>query len=644
MTEQLYGYRGKILRVDLTEGTTRVENPSPAIYRRYLGGTGLGVYYLLNELPPGTDPLARENVLIFMTSPTTGCKISGQGRHTAVTKSPLTGGLADSQCGGFWGAELKFAGWDGIIITERAEKPIYLEITDDEVLFHSAGELTGKSTGEAQDILQERHPKYRVLQCGPAGENLVRYANVSADLKNFHGRGGIGAVMGSKNLRALAVRGSDRRVEPADPEKLKDHSGWFARSVKDHPAISVHHELGTSKGIVPVSVAGMLPTYNFRDGSFDRVEQVGGEAMKEVIGDGTETCYACAVSCKRKVKGKRGDYEVTGKYGGPEYESLGLLGPNLGVDDIVAIGQSNELCNAYGLDTISSGATLSWAVECFEKDLLTLEDTGGIELTWNDPKTYHKLLGMIARREGFGDLLAEGSYRAGKSLGNGAEKYSMTSKKQEFPNHEPRGKWGVGLGYAVSPTGADHLQAAHDPWFDKPGDYSTEFNWVDLEDLSEIGVFEPVPTESLSAEKVRLFLYLQFIWGLHDVIDWCIFTTVPEFRAISLDRLTDIVRSVTGWRTSLFELLKAAERAWTMARAFNIREGLSASEDTLPDRMFEGLGTGALEGHGIDRREFEDAVATYYGMMGWDEKGIPRKEKLQELAVEWVWDHVNQVK
>ncbi len=642
MDQLHFGYWNRILRVDLSNQEWQVEEPGPEVYRRYIGGRSLALYFFLRETSPGLDPLGPENKLIFMTSPTTGAPISGQGRHTVLCKSPLTGGLADSQSGGWWGAELKFAGWDGIIVEGASAKPVYLLIEDQEVQVLSAEHLWGKTTGEVQNLLLEAHPgKVRVLQCGPAGEIRVRFSAITSDLRDFNARGGVGAVMGSKKLRAIVVKGSNRKIRLADPEGLKRISRWFAGSVKEHPAISLHHKLGTPKGVVPVSVQGILPTFNFQDGSFDEAEAVSGETMKREIGAGTETCYGCSVSCKRVVEGEKGGFRVTSQYGGPEYESLVAFGPGLGVDNIAAIAQCNERCNALGLDTISAGVTISWAVECFERGLLTEKDTGGITLQWNDPATYLKLLDLIGRREGFGNLLAEGSRRAAERIGGDSWKYAMQVKGQELPSHEPRGKWGVALGYAVSPTGADHLQAAHDPWFTKPGDYSKEFNWVDLEDLSPMGITEPVPAEDIGPAKVRLFVYLQYVWALHDVLDWCIFTTVPEFRAISLNQLVEVVRSVTGWRTSLFELLKAGERAVTMARAFNCREGLAAKDDRIPERFYEPMRGGTLQGHFIDREQFSAAIKLYYGMMGWDQHGVPTRAKLEELGVGWIADLVS---
>ncbi|MGL4650167.1 MAG: aldehyde ferredoxin oxidoreductase family protein, partial [Caldilineaceae bacterium] len=374
--QQHAGFWGRLLRVNLGTGHMAVEEIPARVFRLSMGGRNLALHTLLREVPAGADPLGPDNRLVFMTSIATGAPIAGQGRHTAAALSPLTGGLADSQCGGWWGAELKFAGFDGIVFEGQSPHPVYLLIENDQIALLPADELTGRETAEAQATLQARHgDKVRVLQCGPAGENGVRYANITADLRHFHGRGGLGAVMGSKRLRAIVVRGTHRKLKLANADGLKQISTWFARSIKGHPAISVHHELGTAKGIVPVSVAGILPTYNFQDGSFEGAEGISGETMRDLLNGETETCYACAVSCKRSVEGGDGRFKVTRTYGGPEYETIGLHGSNLGVDNIAAVAMANERCNALGLDTISAGATLSWAVECFERGLLTTADT-----------------------------------------------------------------------------------------------------------------------------------------------------------------------------------------------------------------------------------------------------------------------------
>lgn len=642
MEQRYAGFWGRILRVNLTSGQWRAEEVDPKLYRRYMGGRSMALHFLLGEMEAGVDPLGPENKLILMTSAVTGAPISGQGRHTAAAKSPLTGGLADSEGGGWWGAELKFAGWDGIILEGRSPEPVYLLIEDDQVRLLPAGPLWGKTTGEADAQLKEIHKGARVLQIGPAGENLCRMAALVGDLRHFNARGGLGAVMGSKQVKAVVVRGTHRPLKMADPETLAKIAQRFTRSVKVSPALSLHRDLGTPKGVVSLSVQGLLPGYNFQDGSFDGAKAVSGEAMKAEIGRNSDTCYSCSVACKRVVEGEKDGFEVHRNYGGPEYETVDSFGPQLGVGNITAVAQCNELCNAYGLDTISTGVTIAWACECFERGLLTTADTGGIAIRWNEPHTVVDLISKMAHREGFGDLLAEGSLRAARAIGRGTERYAMQVKGQEVPAHEPRGKWNMGLGYAVSPTGADHIQASHDVFWTKPGDYSEEATWVDLEDLSELGIIDPLPAEDLSPAKVRLFVYLQYVWALHNVLDWCIFTSVPEFRALSLNELVAIVKAVTGWRTSLFEVLKAGERSVTMARAFNIREGLTAADDTLPERFFEGQRHGTLAGHAIDREQFREALKLYYAMMGWDAEGVPTRAKLEELAVGWIWEKLSR--
>jgi aldehyde:ferredoxin oxidoreductase len=383
-----------------------------------------------------------------------------------------------------------------------------------------------------------------------------------------------------------------------------------------------------------MSSEGMLPTRNFQDSSFEGAEGISGQEMKKVLGDSAGTCYACAVACKRRIKADP-EHGITGRTGGPEYETIASLGSALGIDDIHAVVKANELCNDYGLDTISTGMTIAWATECFERGLLTPEDSGGMELGWNRPGILIDLINKIACREGFGKLLALGSKKAAELIGRGTEEYAMQVKGQELPGHEPRPKWSVALGYAVSPTGADHLQAAHDPWFTKEGDPDREWGYVDLHDLGPLGLLDPVPAESLSPAKVRMFTYLQHVWGFHDVLDICIFVTAPEFRAIGLDKIPQLLSAATGWNTSLFEVMKVGERWVNLLRCYNLREGFSGRDDTLPKRMFEPIRKGTKAGTKIDPTEFQKALYMYYGMMGWDENGRPRHEKLEELAIGW---------
>jgi len=626
---------GKILKVDLSNEKIEIENPSEVFYRRYMGGRNWAAYHLLKENKPNIDPFNPENRVIFATSIITGVPIPGACRFTGATKSPLTGGYGEAEAGGWWGPELKFAGYDAVVISGKADRPVYLWIQDGEVEIRPAEHLWGKTTGKVERLIRKElgDDRIRVLQIGPAGEKLVRFAGVVNELRHFNGRTGIGAVMGSKNLRAIAVRGN-RKIKVNDPEKIRHLAKWFSQKMKQHPGMLWHRDLGTAKAVVPLSEMGMLPTRNFREGTIDAAEMISGERMKETIIVGEEGCYACPVKCKKKVK-IEGKHQVDPIYGSPEYETIGAFGPLCGIVDIKAIAKANELCNKYGIDTISTGAIIAFAMECYENGIITNKDTDGIDLKFGSAKAMLKLVEMIANRKGIGDILAEGSLRAAKKFGKGAEKFAIQVKGQECPLHEPRGKWGVGLGYAVSPTGADHLVAAHDPCFETEGDF--------LDQVRPLGILEPVNSLDLGPQKIRLFSYLQCAWSLYNVLDICIFVGVPEQSMFSFRNLVEIIEAATGWRTSVFELMKLGERSVNLTRIFNIREGFTSKEDTLPERFFQPLQKGPLEGKYIPKNEFIKALDLYYKMRGWSSDGIPQLHKLQELDIEWASPSVGGV-
>lgn len=631
----MLGYNGQILRVNLTTGSHRVENPDEYFYRRYAGGRNIGAYYLLRDLPKGVDPLSPDNLLIFAVSMLTGSMISGQSRSSAVGKSPLTGGWGEAEAGGFWPAEFKAAGYDALILEGKCTEPSYLWIKDGTVELRPASHVWGKETGEAQEILIEEvgEKRARVKQIGIAGENLVRYACIINDLSHFYGRSGLGAVMGSKLLRAIVVRGTSK-PDIADAQAMRDLTLDFNQSVKTHPALSVHQQLGTSKGVIPLNEAGMLPTKNFRGGTFEGAEGISGERMEETILVKNDTCYSCATRCKRVVAYDGPEFKIDPIYGGPEYETIGSFGSGCLIDDIKIVAKANELCNKYGMDTISCALTISCAMECFENGLMTSEDTDGIDLRFGNADAMLACVEKAARRDGFGDRLAEGSRRLAANIGGSAPDFAMEIKGQELPAHEPRGKWGVALGYALSPTGGDHLNAAHDPWFTVDADPETA--WVSLTDIRPLGITEPVPALYLGPEKVNLFTRLQDVWSLINVIDFCLFDMVPEFSKYSLDEIVQAVRAATGWNVSLTELLLWGQRGVTLARVFNVREGITSKEDTLPDRLFEPIESGVFEGTAIPRVDFEKAVKLYYQMRGWDKDGIPKPAALYALDLGWL--------
>lgn len=616
-------YNGKILHVDLTDGRSWVEEPDELVYRKYLGGGALSTYFMLRDIKPGVDPLGPENKLIFMTSVINGLPLSGANRYTAAAKSPLTGGFGEAEAGGFWGPELKRTGFDGIIVHGEAAQPVYLYIHDGECEIRDAGKYWGQLAGEVQDALEEDLDDKRicVLQCGPAGENKVLYAAIVNQLRHFHGRAGLGAVMGSKKLKAIVVRGRERIA----PESREDANGvlrWF-REHYDQESDGMHLH-GTAGGVENLDADGILPTNNFRNGSFEHAKAISGITMSNTILVNRGTCFSCNVACKREVEvPERG---VSAKYGGMEYEIIGALGSLCGVGDMAAVAEGSQWVNRYVMDGISTGVSIAFAMECYEAGILTKADTDGIELTWGNADAMIAMIHKIGKREGLGDILADGVMRAAERIGKGSEQFALHVKGQELPMHEPRGKVGVGLAYAVSPTGADHMEAPHDPDFEG-------FGVLD-NGMSEIGLIEPVDRLDLGPRKVHAFFYAQTVWSLYNSVGMCDFVGMP-IGALKLHALVNYVNAATGWDMSLWEMMKVGERANTLSRLYNLREGFSAADDNLPQRMFEPLQNGKLEGVAIDEEEFAEAMTLYYQMAGWGDNGVPTNAKLAELGLMW---------
>ncbi|MCD6539051.1 aldehyde ferredoxin oxidoreductase, partial [Candidatus Bathyarchaeota archaeon] len=417
----MFGYAGRILRVNLTDDKIRIESPDEKFYRRYMGGWGFIAYYLLRELESGVEPLSPVNKLIVALGPITGVPIAGSGRNAVGGKSPLTGGFGASEGGGFFGAELKKAGFDCIIIEGRAEKPVYLWIHDGEAEIRDANHIWGMYIADSQRIIREelKDNLIRTMQIGPGGENLVRYACVINDLKHAAGRTGMGAVMGSKRLKAIAVRGHGE-VKVADPDKVRKLAEVMVdwASAKPRGAGGVDWGLGTGAWMTAHVLSGNLPTRNFRDGLFPNPEAISAQTIRDTILIRMDSCYACPIRCKKVVKVDE-PWKVDPEYGGPEYETLAALGSNCGIDNLKAICKANELCQKYTIDTIGAGATIAFAMECYENGILTKEDTGGLDLSFGNAEAMVKLVEMIGRREGIGDLLAEGTRRAAERIGRG---------------------------------------------------------------------------------------------------------------------------------------------------------------------------------------------------------------------------------
>ncbi len=619
-----FGHWGKALRVNLTTAEISEESLEEAFLRRYVGGWGFIAFTLLRELPRGIDPLSPENKLIFATGPFTGQPVAGGGRHMIGAKSPLTGGFAGSEAGGFFGAELKRAGWDMIIIEGKAERPVYLWIQDQKASLRPADKLWGLETHDVQELIRDElgDPRIRVAQCGLAGEHLVRISNIIHDANRAAGRTGLGAVMGSKNLRAVAVRGT-QRPPVADAERLQELARWFRDHYKETSS-AVFSTLGTMRMIRNNQMVGGLPTRNFQQGTFEGFEKISVETMQKTIVVGRDTCFGCPIRCKWHVAVDEPGRHVDPKYGGPEYETTCALGALCGIDDIKAIALGNQLCNAYGLDTIGTGVTIAFAMECFERGLLTLEDTGGIALTFGNAEAMLAMIEQIARREGLGQLLAEGSKRAAEQLGKDALRYAVQIKGQEVAMHDPRVKYGHGLGISVSPTGADHMHSVHD------SGYQTEAGIVDLKPL---GVYSPLPFDDLSTEKVHM-VRRAMIWRVtNNLLGTC------YFQAWTPQQTSELVRAATGWNTSVMELWLAAERVYDMARAFNAREGFGPEDDLIHPRFTKPLPEGPVAGKTFTMAEFRNALAKFYELMGWDaETGAPTRARLEDLDIGWVAD------
>ncbi|GMR10263.1 MAG: aldehyde ferredoxin oxidoreductase family protein [Anaerolineae bacterium] len=626
-----FGYHDRILHVDLTTGELSEENPGERFWRTYMGGSALGAYYLLKLTEPGIDPLGPENVLVLALSALTGAPISGQSRMTAVAKSPLTDAVGDSQTGGFFPAEMKFAGYDAVVIKGRSEAPVYLWLSNGETELRPAEHLWGRVTGEAEAAIREElgDDKIEIAQIGPAGEKLVRYAAIMNMSSRANGRTGMGAVMGSKNLKAVAVRGKDR-PELQDRKGLIELAKWGAANFEDSDVYGLGL-FGTAEVMNGQNKSGGQVTHNWDSGYFETAIELDGTTMSKTILKDRDTCYACTVRCKRVVEVKEGPYTADPQYGGPEYETLSTFGTYIGNDDLKAVAHTNQLCNMYGMDTVSCGATIAWAYNCFEDGLIDENVTGGLELRYGNVPAMVKLTEMIATREGFGDLLAEGSARAAQQIGNGTEGLVVAVKKQEVPAHMPQTKRSLALIYAVNPFGADHQSSEHDP------------SWRHYVDrMAEIGVTdEPQHPRVLNEEKVRFALKTQHAYSCLDTVNICQFVFGPAWHLYSMGQLAQAVRVITGWEVNVDELQRVGERRLNMLRAYNAREGIGRASDVLPKKLYRALEGGKSDGYFVTEEEVEQAKDWYYEMSGWDvQTGTPTREKLEELDLGWLADEL----
>jgi len=617
-----HGFTGKILHVDLTEGRHWVEEPDDAFYRKMMGGRALVAHYLLTLVPAGADPFGPENIFVMAPGIVTGSTFSGQGRNGFGAKSPLTGGLGSAEAGGYAGAELKRSGYDAVVVRGKAAKPSYIWIKDGAVEIRDGSAVWGLDVADAEKKIREEvgDRGARTTLIGPGGENLVRFACVVNDISHFAGRTGVGAVMGSKNLKGIAVKA--RGALPVNDKKPSlDLAKWMTENLD----LTWHfHDVGTAGGLRALSMAGGLPTFNFQEGSFDGNEKITGTTMRDTILIKRDTCYACAVRCKRVVQVEDTERGITVDpiYGGPEYESLSALGNNCGIDDLIALAKANERTAALGLDSISTGMVIAWAMEAFEKGLITKDDFG-VELNFGDADGMMAMVEAIGHRSNpLGDLLAEGAYRAAQKVGKGSMEFVHHVKGQEFPLHEPRIKHALGMGYMVSPTGADHMHNMHDtvgttegPFMNRMREYNPSLQTIQPHGFDEN----------------KLELHWSFTTWRH----FCDSVGLCHFLPYSPSQMVSVVNGMTGWDTDINEIFEVGRRTATLARIFNLREGLDSSTDVLPKRFYEPFrNDNSATGKPMDREETHAALKWHYKRNGWDENGVPTPETLSELGLD----------
>jgi aldehyde:ferredoxin oxidoreductase len=627
------GTWGKFLHVDLTSGKTWVETPPDEIYLKLVGGRALVAYLLLRDLPKNTDPLGPGNILIFAPGVMQGSNLPGSGRHGVGARSPLTGALGSAEAGGWWGHEFKRTGFDALIVHGKSETPVYLWIHDGEVAIRPATQLWGRDTLDVETMIRSElgDERVRVAQCGIAGENQVLYACVISDVNRAAGRTGLGAVMGSKKLKAVAVRGT-LALPVAERGKVQPVAKWLGENYKTAASWAVKE--GTPGGLIDLNVTGGLPTRNFQDSSFHDAESISGQMLFRTILIGRDTCQVCPISCKQVVSYEGQEFpsepdfktsykdqiQVDKRYVGLEYETMSSFGSDCGVNDLVAVAKGSELAAAWGLDTISTGATIAFVMECVERGLLTAKDTGGFLPRFGDPQAMLDAIDMIAHRRGFGDKMALGTKRLAKLIGKGAEAYAIEVKGQELAMHEPRLKNALGVGYATGPLGADHMQSIHDTGFTSPG--------RNLERVNAVYKVGPLSNTDLGEQKMHIFYY-EANWK--HFLDSAV---ICMFYPYNYQLLASALSGVTGHEYSMYDILTVGERAQTLARLFNLREGFTAADDRLPKRVMTAFKDGPLAGVEITDEAFHNARQMWYGLMGWTEEGVPTPERLQKLGLD----------
>jgi aldehyde:ferredoxin oxidoreductase len=602
----MFGYHGKVLRVDLTTQQTTWEPLEEQVLRRFIGGSGLGTYLLYTTCPPGVDPFDPANPLIFVGSPLVGTRLTTSSKFAVLTKSPLTGCIGDSLSSSFLATELKKTGCDALILTGRSPFPCLLVIQDRAVTFLDATPYLGLSTTVTEHEIKVRLGRRTRVACiGPAGERLVRYASITNDGGRQAARTGPGAVMGAKNLKAIAVSGT--QVVPVyRPEALKTIGASLTRRSLG-PATEKYRTLGTLANVAVFNRLGTLPTHNFQQSTFAGTDQVSGETLHQQHFVTTAHCANCTIGCEKILATTDQGPKAQGRM---EYESAFALGSLVGVANPNTVIRASTLCDALGMDTISAGGTVAWAMECFEKGLLTREDTGGLDLRFGNEEALLACLHLIGERRGIGDLLAEGSRRAAQRLGQGSDAWAMHVKGLEMPGYEPRSLKTMALGLAVSTRGACHNRSSA---------YEADFS---------------ARVDRLQAEVARgqITMEGEDFSAVLDSLIWCKFLR-KAFHNLYAESAA-IYEQITGWPMTAEELRRVGERINTLKKLFNIREGWQRADDTLPPRaLIESLPTGIVQGVSLTQTELDLMIQGYYTARGWTAEGLIPMQKLEELEI-----------
>lgn len=623
------GFNGEILRVDLDTGHIEGESFSEEFYRMYMGGGAVGAYFLLTETEPDADPLSPANIITLAPSVVTGCAVSGVSRCSAVALSPVSGAVGEGQVGGRFGPAIKWGGYDAIVIKGRAETPSYLLVDGHETTLRDASHLVGRTVSEVlaalHEELEEDGTRLTLLQCGPAGERKVRYASLMGDRNHAVGRTGMGAVFGSKNLRAVVIRtrGKGANAFAAD-EGLKT-LGMLAKErlpEADFPATLRKH--GTPGIVGFQSGAGNMATHNYSRGCHEDHENLTGQVFEKAIGAGGTSCYGCIVNCRKRVRVEE-PYTVSDALGGPEFETLSTLGTNLDITDAAAVAKANELCNEYGIDTITLGGLAAYVFESMEQGCIAPNAMEGRQLGFGSAEDLLWLIERVARREGVGDVLAEGFEASVAHFGEASAPFAIHCKGQGLPAHMAQIKPSQAIMYAACPVGGDHMSSEHDWLLASQGEL-----------CRALGMLGHGTARSADLNKVRMTVYGQHFYSLLDTLTLCMFVWGPG-NLYTYRELEDLVRHATGWECTLWELMKVGERKTNMMRMVNARRGFTRAHDTLPKRLFEPLPDGPSRGAHVDPETFEELLSQYYALMGWDTAtGNPTPGKLMELGIEWV--------